>query len=92
MRPNYLGDVSNLISRLYFKSNLGKVTLTEDCLQFDPVEVAENHCSPIELLVYTYTMSNKNKIALANPYELSYTFRFALRFISGELLAKLIEE
>ena len=84
--------MSNLISRLHFKSNLGKVTLTEDCLQFDPVEVVENHSNPIELLVYAYTMSNLNKVALANPYELSYTLRFALRFISSETLAKLIEE
>ena len=29
LRPNYLGDVGIAVGRLYFKSNLGKVTLSE---------------------------------------------------------------
>ena len=43
LRPNYLGDVSSLVNRLYFKSNYGKVSLCDESevLSFDPVEVPE---------------------------------------------------
>ena len=30
LRPNYLGEASTALSRFFFKSNLGKVTLTQD--------------------------------------------------------------
>ena len=41
LRPNFLGDVSTAVSRLHFKSNLGKVSLEDnyETLKFDPVEV-----------------------------------------------------
>ena len=67
LRPNYLGDVATYVSRFHFKSNFGKVSLNDDddddrALVFDPVEVPmmpQNQRS-IDLLVYTYTVSNNN--------------------------------
>ena len=63
---------------MHFKSNLGKVSLDDDgeALIFDPVEVPELPLSKqsIDLLVYTYTMPNKNQLSLSNPYDLAHVF------------------
>ena len=93
LRPNYLGDAETLINRLCFKSNLGKVTLEKegDSLEFDPVEIPERQKS-VDLLVFTYTMANMNKVSLANPHDLSYTFSFKLRLVSDAAIKKLEEE
>lgn len=63
LRPNYLGDVSVLVGRLFFKSNWGKISLENegDSLEFDPVEVPETSTS-IDLTVFVYSMVNMNQL------------------------------
>ena len=50
-----MGEVSAVVSRFYFKSNLGKVTLSpnQEVLEFDPVEV-DPLVNSVKLIVYCY--------------------------------------
>ena len=80
LRPNYLGEADTLIKRLQFKSNHGKVTLSQDgdSLEFDPVEVP-TLAPQIDLLVFAYqihngTVKDGKNISLANPYDLAHAF------------------
>ena len=94
LRPNYLKDVSVLVNKLYFKSNLGKVTLSEnDCLEFDPMEIkATASQKTVDLIVFAYTMPNLVKISVANPFDLAHTFSFRLRLVEPQTLEKIIED
>ena len=91
LRPNYLGEATTLIKRLYFKSSHGKVSLSQDgdALEYDPVEVP-TACPQVELLVFAYTThGTDSKMNQANPHDLAYVFQFSLRLVSAETLAKI---
>jgi len=90
LRPNFVSDVTTLVNTFYFRSNLGKVTLSEDGqkLSFDPVEVPATQAN-VELLVYVFALTDRNQVSLANPHRLAHVFSFQLRLVTASALEKL---
>lgn len=92
LRPNYIGDISVLVNRLFFKSNWGKIELEDDgeSLMFDGVQVPET-ASMVDLYVHVYNMANMDQVAQSNPYDLVQVLNFKLRLLPNETLLKIKE-
>ena len=87
LRPNYVGDISGVIERVYFKSNWGKISLEDDgeSLIFDAVQVPET-VTFVDVHVYVYNMANMNQLSQSNPFDLLQVLGFKLRLLPNDAL------